>query len=66
MIKKLAKVIQILHDRSPNLHLVLDGDSIHNIEKMLLKDKAHIGLFPGYQQVEGGNRVDPDLRSVPG
>lgn len=51
--QKLAKVIQILHDRSPNLHLVLDGDSIHNIEKMLLKDKAHIGLFPGYQQVEG-------------
>ncbi len=50
---KLAKVIQIIHDQFPNLHLVLDGDSIHNIEKLLLKDKAHIGLFPGYQQVEG-------------
>ena len=52
---KLAKVIQILHDQSPNLHLVLDGDSIHNIEKSLLKDKTHIGLFPGYQQIEGLN-----------
>jgi len=50
---KLAKVIQIVHDSFPNLHLVLDGDSIHNIEKLLLKDKAHIALFPGYQQTEG-------------
>jgi hypothetical protein len=32
---------------------VLDGDAIHNIEKHLLKDKAHIGVFPGYQQIEG-------------
>ncbi|WP_338027058.1 LysR family transcriptional regulator [Colwellia maritima] len=51
--QKLAKVIQIVHDSFPNLHLVLDGDSIHNIEKLLLKDKAHIALFPGYQQTEG-------------
>lgn len=51
--EKLAKVIQQIHDKSPNLHLVLDGDSIHNIEKLLLKDKAHIGIFPGYQQIEG-------------
>ncbi|MCJ8319729.1 MAG: LysR family transcriptional regulator [Colwellia sp.] len=51
--KKLAEVIQIVHDKSPKLHLVLDGDSIHNIEKSLLKDKAHIGIFPGYQQIEG-------------
>ncbi|MBL4911111.1 MAG: LysR family transcriptional regulator [Alteromonadaceae bacterium] len=53
--QKLAKIIQYLHDKFPNLHLVLDGDSIHNIEKLLLKDKAHIGIFPGYQQVEGLN-----------
>lgn len=51
--QKLAKVIQIVHDSFPNLHLVLDGDSIDNIEKSLLKDKAHIALFPGYQQTEG-------------
>jgi len=51
--QKLAQVIQQLHDSSPNLHIVLDGDSISNIEKQLLKDKAHIGLFPSYQQVEG-------------
>jgi len=51
--RKLAQAIQIIHDSSPNLHIVLDGDSIHNIEKQLLKDKAHIGLFPNYKQVEG-------------
>lgn len=51
--QQLAQVIQKLHDNYPNLHLVLDGDSISNIEKQLLKDKAHIGLFPSYQQVEG-------------
>ena len=51
--QKLAEVIQIIHDKSPNLHLVLDGDSIQAIEKSLLKDKAHVGIFPGYQQIEG-------------
>ncbi len=50
---KLAEVIRLLHDTSPGLHLVLDGDSIHNIERALLRDKAHAGLFPCYQQVEG-------------
>ena len=50
---KLAEIIQIIHDACPNLHLVLDGETIHNIEKLLLKDKAHIALFPGYQQTEG-------------
>ncbi len=53
--KKLAEVIAIIHDSSPNLHIVLDGDSISNIEKLLLKDKAHIGLLPVYQQIEGLN-----------
>lgn len=51
--QKLAKVIEIVTESSPNLHIVLDGDSIANIEKSLLKDKAHIGIFPGYQQIEG-------------
>jgi len=51
--EKLAKVIQLIHENSPNLHLVLDGDSIDNIERQLLKDKAHLGLFPGYQKIEG-------------
>ncbi|OUS23188.1 LysR family transcriptional regulator [Thalassotalea sp. 42_200_T64] len=53
--QKLAQVIGIIHDNAPNLHIVLDGDSISNIEKSLLKDKAHIGLYPGYQQIEGLN-----------
>lgn len=55
--KKLADVIEFIHEKSPNLHIVLDGDSISNIEKLLLKDKAHIGIFPGYQQVEGLNYI---------
>lgn len=52
---KLAQVISQLHERAPNLHIVLDGDSISNIEQSLLKDKAHVGLIPGYQQIEGLN-----------
>jgi len=51
--QKLAQVIQLIHDSSPNLHIVLDGDSISNIEKLLLSDKAHIGLFPQYQEIHG-------------
>lgn len=51
--RKIAKVIEALHDDSPNLHIMLDGDSISNIEKSLLKDKAHVGIFPSYQEVEG-------------
>jgi len=51
--RKLAEVIQIVHDSAPNLHIVLDNDSISNIERMLLSDKAHIGLLPKYQQIDG-------------
>lgn len=51
--KKLASVIQIIHQQAPKLHLVLEGDSIENIEKSILKDKAHVGLFPNYKQVDG-------------
>ncbi|MHA2937083.1 LysR family transcriptional regulator [Vibrio sp. RC27] len=50
---RLASVIEIVHQESPGLHIVLDGDSISNIEKLLLKDKAHIGIFPAYQPIEG-------------
>lgn len=53
--QKIAEVIAIIHDSSPNLHVVLDGESISSIEKLLLKDKAHIGIYPGYQQIEGLN-----------
>jgi len=58
---KLAEVIRLLHDTSPGLHLVLDGDSVHNIERALLRDKAHAGLFPCYQRVEG-LRYEPITR----
>jgi DNA-binding transcriptional LysR family regulator len=61
---KLAKIIQFVHESSPHLHVVLDGDSISNIEKLLLKDKAHIGIFPGYQQVEGLNYVPLSSESI--
>ncbi len=49
----LAEVIKIINQRAPNLTLVIDNNSIHEIERLLLKDKAHIGLFPCYQQIEG-------------
>lgn len=51
--KKIAQVIEYVHEKAPNLHVVLDGNSISEIEKLLLKDKAHMGIFPGYQQIEG-------------
>ncbi|WJG10097.1 LysR family transcriptional regulator [Aliiglaciecola sp. LCG003] len=51
--KRLANVIRQIHQHAPKLNLVLDGDSIQNIEKSLLKDKAHVGLFPNYKQVDG-------------
>jgi len=51
--QQLANAIEIIHQQAPNLHITLDGDSIANIEKLLLKDKAHMGIFPGYQQIEG-------------
>jgi DNA-binding transcriptional LysR family regulator len=51
--QKLAHSIEIIHEKAPNLHITLDGDSISNIEKLLLKDKAHVGIFPTYQKIEG-------------
>mgnify|MGYP000439286824 CR=1 FL=1 len=53
--KQMAKVITKINDQASNLHLVLDTDSIANIEKLLLKDKAHIGLLPNYKPVDGLN-----------
>lgn len=50
--KQMAKVIKRINQKAPNLHLVLDTDSIANIEQLLLKDKAHIGLLPNYKPVE--------------
>ncbi|CAM4209056.1 LysR family transcriptional regulator [Vibrio agarivorans] len=51
--RKLASVIEQLHDKAPNLHIVLDGDTLSNIEKQILKDKVHVGILPQYQSVEG-------------
>lgn len=51
--KKLAQVIKHIHESAPNLHIVLDGSSISDIEKSLLRDKAHIGIFPDYQKIDG-------------
>jgi len=50
---KLAHAIEMVHEKAPNLHITLDGDSIANIEKLLLKDKAHMGIFPDFQKIEG-------------
>jgi len=50
---QMAKVIEEINDQAPNLHLVLDTDSIANIEKLLLKDKAHIGILPNFKPVDG-------------
>lgn len=51
--QKLADVIAELAEQAPNLNIALDGDSISNIEKALLNDKAHVGLYPKYQAIDG-------------
>lgn len=50
---KLAEVVEKIHQAQPQLHLVLDNEALKHIEKCLLKEKAHIGLLPSYQQIEG-------------
>ena len=51
--QKLAQVIKSIHQNAPNLHLALDGDTVANIEKSILNDKAHIGVYPAYREVDG-------------
>ncbi|WP_286263777.1 LysR family transcriptional regulator [Thalassotalea atypica] len=51
--KRLGQVIQKIHDQCPNLNLVLDGGSIEYIEKQLLNEKAHAGLYPCYHSLDG-------------
>ncbi|MGL6312806.1 LysR family transcriptional regulator [Vibrio sp. WXL103] len=50
---KLATAIEQIHDQSPNLHIVLDGDTLPNIEQQLLKDRVHVGLLTQSQSIEG-------------
>lgn len=51
--QKMAQVVAQIVEQYPNLHIVLDNDTLSNIEKALLKGKAHIGVFPGYQKIDG-------------
>lgn len=49
----LAATVDRMMGKAPALTITLDGDRIDNIEQALLKDKAHIGLFPGYRKMTG-------------
>lgn len=49
----LARTIDNMMKKAPKLHITLDGNRIENIEQALLKDKAHVGLFPGYRKMAG-------------
>ncbi|GGW91050.1 LysR family transcriptional regulator [Alteromonas halophila] len=49
----LARTVDTLLQQAPRLTLTLDGDRIENIEQALLKDKAHVGIFPGYRKMAG-------------
>ena len=51
--RKLGEVVAQIHEESPKLSIVLDRDSIFSIEKQLLDDKAHIGLYPTYHTLDG-------------
>ncbi|QBY04554.1 LysR family transcriptional regulator [Thalassotalea sp. HSM 43] len=48
----LAQMIGAINDVAPKLHLVVDQEPIASIEKKLLNDKVHAGIFPGYQQID--------------
>ena len=49
----LADVVALMHEKAPELRIALDGDRIENIERALIKDKAHVGLFPDYRRMAG-------------
>lgn len=51
--EKLANVISLVNKEAQNLHPVLDIDKVSNIEKAILNDKAHIGIIPPYQKIDG-------------
>ena len=48
-----ANVVSLIHQESSNLHLTFDGDSIANIEKLILSDKAHAGILPNFRRIDG-------------
>lgn len=54
----LAQTINALLKEAPGLRITLDGDRIENIEQALLKDKAHVGVFPGYRKMAGLSYTD--------
>ncbi len=49
----LADIVAQISERAPELKLTVDGDRIENIERALIKDKAHVGLFPDYRRMAG-------------
>jgi DNA-binding transcriptional LysR family regulator len=50
--QKFASVVELIYQESANLHLVFDGDSIANIEKLILSDKAHAGILPNFRRID--------------
>jgi LysR family transcriptional regulator, transcriptional activator for bauABCD operon len=51
--KQFARIVQLIYQESASLHLVFDGDSIANIEKLILSDKAHAGILPNFRRIDG-------------
>ncbi|WP_229681014.1 LysR family transcriptional regulator [Alteromonas lipolytica] len=49
----LASVVALINEKAPELRISVDGDRIENIERALIKDKAHVGLFPDYRRMAG-------------
>ncbi|CAI4169149.1 LysR family transcriptional regulator [Alteromonas macleodii] len=54
----IANTIKTLMAEAPGLSITLDGDRIENIEQALLKDRAHVGIFPGYRKMAGLSYID--------
>ena len=51
--QKLAEVIRHLHQQAPNIHITFENDTIANIQKQLLDDKAHVGILPTFYDIDG-------------
>ncbi|MCC2614667.1 LysR family transcriptional regulator [Aestuariibacter halophilus] len=49
----LPGILALLHEQQPKLQVVLDVNRIPEIEQMLLKEQAHIGIMPTYRTIEG-------------
>ena len=50
--QKFAQVVTFIQEAAPALHLILELESLANIEQALMHDRAHIGILPPYHAID--------------